>query len=357
MNKLPIMRTPLLLTLRAAAIFAAAAAITACSGASSADSSAATDDSASNVAADTVGEAKIDEADRLDKDSVAAQAKIKVSDVSQVASYVAADSRYAGGIMPVIASHVPKYAMDLINSGYDKFIVVDKSRMKVLLYDIYGKELRKYGMACSRVYGTKHKFRDNRTPEGFFSIEGKYDSTDWLYTNDDGYTSPARGVFGPRFLRLRTPVTMQVGIHGTSSPGSIGRRCSHGCIRLQNQNILDLFPLVSAGMPVIVLPSPADQAVNRREGVDIPYFPTADSASLAEEQKAQRILDEKQAEAMMKKREEAAKRRAEEAAKAAKAAEADSTAAAPAETPAEETPAKTEAPAPAAPEVPDSLRH
>ena len=123
------------------------------------------------------------------------------------------------------------------------------------------------------------------------------------------------------------------------------------------EHILDLFPLVSAGMPVIVLPSPADQAVNRREGVDIPYFPTADSASLAEEQKAQRILDEKQAEAMMKKREEAAKRRAEQAAKAAKAAEADSTAAAPAETPAEETPAKTEAPAPAAPEVPDSLRH
>lgn len=342
------MRTPLLFALRNAAILVAAAAICACSGKASTDATN-TDDTAANTAADTVGEAKIDEADRLDKDSTATGPKIKIKDVSQVDAYIAADSRYAGGIMPVIASHVPKYAMDLINSGYDKFIVVDKSRMKVLLYDIYGNELRKYGMCCSRVYGTKHKFRDNRTPEGFFSIEGKYDSTDWLYTDDYGHTSPARGVFGPRFLRLRTPVTMQVGIHGTSSPGSIGGRRSHGCIRLTNENILDLFPLVTAGMPVIVLPGPADQAVNRREGYDIPYFPTADSASLAEEQKAQRILSEKQAEAMLKKKEEEAKRRAAAAKDTAAVAKKDSVA-----TAAPAAPAASEVQAPA---TPDSLSH
>jgi len=176
---------------------------------------------------------------------------------------------YQSGIIPSILDQNLDYARRLLRSGHDYFIIVDKQSMNVILYDKYGREQKCYLMACSKYYGTKHKRRDNRTPEGFFTAEGIYNSTDWLYTNDDGYTSPARGQFGPRFIRLKTPVTTQVGIHGTSARRSPGHRASHGCIRIQNEQILELVKYAKAGMPIIVNPSDRDRKVNESEGYTI----------------------------------------------------------------------------------------
>jgi lipoprotein-anchoring transpeptidase ErfK/SrfK len=43
-------------------------------------------------------------------------------------------------------------------------------------------------------------------------------------------------------------------IHGTNDPTTIGKHVSSGCIRLTNDNIIDLFNRVQAGAKVIVLP-------------------------------------------------------------------------------------------------------
>lgn len=181
---------------------------------------------------------------------------------------------FENGIIPVIEAKVPEYAEKLAQSGHDGFIVVDKARMKVILYDRYGYVVREYGMACARNYGTKHKKGDSRTPEGFFSVQGIYDSTDWLYTDDNGRTSKKKGQFGPRFIRLSIPGIYSIGIHGTCAPWSIGHRASHGCIRLTNENIMELVDLVKPDMPVIVLPGKRDREINRKEGTNIAYFPT-----------------------------------------------------------------------------------
>jgi len=37
------------------------------------------------------------------------------------------------------------------------------------------------------------------------------------------------------------------GIHGTNAPGSIGKNASHGCIRLRNADVEQLFKLVAVG--------------------------------------------------------------------------------------------------------------
>ena len=44
----------------------------------------------------------------------------------------------------------------------------------------------------------------------------------------------------------------QYAIHGTNRPDSIGRFASYGCIRMHNQDIVDLFGRVSVGTPVMV---------------------------------------------------------------------------------------------------------
>lgn len=181
---------------------------------------------------------------------------------------------YQAGILPRMARDNIAYCSKLLNNHYDYFIVVDKDKMKVILFDKYGRVFKQYPMAGSRCFGTKHKKADSRTPEGFFKAGLVYDSQEWEYTDDNGVKHPGKGVFGPKFIRVTNPVTTQIGIHGTSSPGSIGRRTSHGCIRLQNANILDLVKYVRTGMPIIINPGERDRAVNAREGVHIPSIET-----------------------------------------------------------------------------------
>lgn len=41
-------------------------------------------------------------------------------------------------------------------------------------------------------------------------------------------------------------------IHGTDAPWTIGTAVSKGCIRLYNQDVLDLYPRVAKGAPVLV---------------------------------------------------------------------------------------------------------
>jgi lipoprotein-anchoring transpeptidase ErfK/SrfK len=44
-------------------------------------------------------------------------------------------------------------------------------------------------------------------------------------------------------------------IHGTNAPETIGTRVSSGCIRLINEDVIDLYGRVSVGAKVIVLPA------------------------------------------------------------------------------------------------------
>ncbi|KJC41509.1 hypothetical protein UP09_20740 [Bradyrhizobium sp. LTSP885] len=46
-------------------------------------------------------------------------------------------------------------------------------------------------------------------------------------------------------------------IHGTSKPETIGKRVSSGCIRLTNEDVVDLYERVKVGAKVIVLPATA----------------------------------------------------------------------------------------------------
>ena len=50
------------------------------------------------------------------------------------------------------------------------------------------------------------------------------------------------------------PLTVdQYAIHGTNDPGSIGGFVSFGCIRMHNQDVLDLYKRVHVGTKVVVL--------------------------------------------------------------------------------------------------------
>ncbi|MFD0618372.1 L,D-transpeptidase family protein [Paenibacillus sp. GCM10027629] len=57
--------------------------------------------------------------------------------------------------------------------------------------------------------------------------------------------------FGPRWLGLNVPWGIY-GIHGTNRPSSIGQHQSHGCIRMRNNDVIELFEMVPVGTKVTI---------------------------------------------------------------------------------------------------------
>ena len=68
-------------------------------------------------------------------------------------------------------------------------------------------------------------------------------------------------------------------IHGTNDPSSIGKAMSSGCIRMLNEDIAELFPLVPVGTPVLVRGghdigiAGVDNATGSQEDDNQVYFP------------------------------------------------------------------------------------
>src|SRR2546422_3960191 len=58
-------------------------------------------------------------------------------------------------------------------------------------------------------------------------------------------------------------------IHGTNAPETIGGRVSSGCIRMVNEDVIDLYSRVQVGTKVVVLPMSGARAAT-----DTPVTPT-----------------------------------------------------------------------------------
>jgi lipoprotein-anchoring transpeptidase ErfK/SrfK len=73
-------------------------------------------------------------------------------------------------------------------------------------------------------------------------------------------------------------------IHGTNDPSTIGKRVSSGCIRLTNDDVVDLYSRVGVGTRVVVLPDTQHHYaadMSRRTAVNVDPVPAAADARLA----------------------------------------------------------------------------
>ena len=144
--------------------------------------------------------------------------------------------------------------LDQVDSAL--FIVVDKEALKLTLVDETGQPVKEYGISCATNYGPKKVRGDHKTPEGTFKINELLNAKGLTHDFKDG-KGPVKDAYGPWFLRLDVPGFWDIGIHGTPFPESIGTRATEGCIRLRNEDILDLKPRIKLGTVVIILPDPA----------------------------------------------------------------------------------------------------
>lgn len=134
------------------------------------------------------------------------------------------------------------------------YISVNKEKLTLsVINEATGDTVKTYGVAVAAKYGPKLRKGDGKTPEGTFKINQILYSKNLTHDFRDG-KGPIAGAYGPWFLRLDVPGFIDIGIHGTHLPESIGTRASEGCIRMRNEDILDLKERVWVGMKVIILP-------------------------------------------------------------------------------------------------------
>ena len=137
------------------------------------------------------------------------------------------------------------------------FVVVDKQALKLTLVDPQGNPIKEYGISVAVNYGPKKVRGDHKTPEGTFKINQLLNAKGLSHDFKDG-KGPIKDAYGPWFLRLDVPGFWDIGIHGTPFPESIGTRATEGCVRLRNDDIVDLKNRVKLGTCVIITEDPVE---------------------------------------------------------------------------------------------------
>lgn len=99
------------------------------------------------------------------------------------------------------------------------------------------------------------------TPEGTFTIIRKVEKPSW-HNREKNEVIPGgtpRNPLGERWNGLSIGGGTEYGIHGTNRPKSIGKNISHGCIRMYNKSVIELYNYIAIGTPVWIHHQPSDK--------------------------------------------------------------------------------------------------
>jgi len=130
-----------------------------------------------------------------------------------------------------VATTTSKFSIRRLDFPWPTCIIIDKSEFK-LYWVKDGVLVKTYPIAIGKAH--------TPTPERIWRIDAKY------------YSS---GVYGPRKMRLFRQTSSgysytAYALHGTNQEWVIGTMASHGCVRMYNKDVLELFPQVPLGTMV-----------------------------------------------------------------------------------------------------------
>jgi len=100
------------------------------------------------------------------------------------------------------------------------------------------------------------------TPTGKFQINEMVELPDFIAFDFNDPKKPDRGhvppgpnnPLGMRWIGFATAHGWQVGFHGTAKTSVLGQAVSHGCVRMSNPDVVELFKRVKIGTEVVVEP-------------------------------------------------------------------------------------------------------
>ncbi|MFZ9228911.1 MAG: L,D-transpeptidase [Prochlorococcaceae cyanobacterium] len=141
-------------------------------------------------------------------------------------------------------------------------LVLDRRRRQLLVLR-HGTEQRRYPVAIGKPGW--------ETPVGRFAVQELVQQPIWVHPASGQQVPPGpANPLGSRWIGFFEDCTPRrgfngqsqavvrdcasAGFHGTPQRSSVGRAVSHGCVRLLDEHIRELFELVELGTPVTVLP-------------------------------------------------------------------------------------------------------
>mgnify|MGYP001373469040 FL=1 len=178
-------------------------------------------------------------------------------------------------LYPKITSQVTSY-LDKIKTDFDEilFISIDNQKM----YHFKKRKIISTYIISSSKYGLGNQSGSNKTPTGLHIIKNKIGDR----TPKNGrmigriYTGEIAKIFIDKTISDTDDITSRIlwlsglenglnkgknidsykryiYIHGTSEEGRLGTPSSHGCIRMKNKDIIDLYKKVEVGTLVLIL--------------------------------------------------------------------------------------------------------
>ena len=159
----------------------------------------------------------------------------------------------------VIPADTATFYSDVVDKK-NCFILISKPEYRLYVCEVVdGDTLKRmhYPVCVGKNKGQKQKKGDMKTPEctaeNPFSITEIVDASKWTHDFGDGRGSILS--YGHWFMRLKTPGHSGIGIHGsTNNESSVPGRGSEGCIRLRDDDLIQLKENYAfVGMRVVIL--------------------------------------------------------------------------------------------------------
>ena len=142
---------------------------------------------------------------------------------------------------------VSKIAPTVTRDAYKQVLLVRIGENKLYYYED-GKIKREWVVATG--------LPEFPTPTGLWEITEKRFMPTWVNPSPDGWgadmpESIPPGPSNPLGLRALNWSAAAIRFHGTNATYSLGYNASHGCVRLSNEDVIELYDLIEVGTPIV----------------------------------------------------------------------------------------------------------
>lgn len=160
----------------------------------------------------------------------------------------------------IVQADSATFYSDVVNQK-NCFILISKPEYRLYVCEVVDGDTVKrahFPVCVGKAKGQKQKKGDMKTPEctveNPFTITEIVDASNWHHDFGDGRGSILS--YGHWFMRLKTPGHSGIGIHGsTNNESSVPGRGSEGCIRLRDNDLIQLKEKYAfVGMRVVIMP-------------------------------------------------------------------------------------------------------
>ncbi len=121
------------------------------------------------------------------------------------------------------------------------FLLRVNKAMNRLDVEVAGRVIHSYPVSTGKT--------STQTPLGEFTIKHRYPNPTWFNQGKAIPGGDKENHLGTRWLGFDKP---KYGIHGTHQPELIGQAVSHGCVRMKNEDVEELYDVIPMGTKVII---------------------------------------------------------------------------------------------------------